>query len=328
MSKISKILIILLFSSNIYAQKKLNFFENVNFGKNFISELRNTQTKIEVGYLNKLDDNYYNKNFQKRPFVESHLAYDLNILSYSSKKYNFAISLPGGAVTLTDLFEEKTAPVINTDYWFGTQFKFISYPFKDNNFLKNISVNLFPIFHESTHIGDEFSLHGYKNIPDFKRINISYEAWKFDLTINDPDTLKGNVLSFKTGFQNLWTIKDGYYFADSLEVKGVKVPQSTKTAEYFFVLNYQRTKGLLANKKWVNIFSVEAKNSIRFSYDENTPDTRAWSYNFYFGWIYKKSNKPFRNVGFFIRHYSGTNPHGQFRNSGGFKYTAFSISLI
>jgi len=328
MPKISKILIILLFSSNIYAQKKINFFENVNFAKNFISETRSPQTKIEIGYLNDFDKNYYNDNVQNRPFIESHLGYDLNILSFPYKKIKFAISLPGGTVTLTDLFEEKTAPVINTDYWFGTQMKFISYPFKNNKYFKNISVNFIPIFHESTHLGDEFSLHGYSKISDFKRVNISYEAWKISVTLNDPDTLKGNVLSLKAGLQNLWTIKDGYYFTDSLEVKGANIPKSSKIAEFFFVLNYQRTKGLLANKKWANIFSVEAKNSIRFSYDENIPDTRAWNFNIYFGWIYKKSNKPFQNIGFFIRHYQGTNPHGQFRNNGGFKFTAFSISLI
>jgi len=328
MSKISKILIILLFSTNIYAQNIINYFENVSYAKNYISELRSPQTKIEIGYLNKLDNNYYNKEIKNRPFIESHLGYDLNILSFSNKKYNFALSLPGGAVTLTDLFEEKTAPVINTDYWFGTQIKFITYPFKKNKYLKNISANFIPIFHESTHLGDEFMLHGYNEIPDFKRINVSYQAWHFALTLNDPDTLKGNILSFKAGLQNLWTVKDGYYFTDSLEVKGANIPKSTKTFEFNFIINYQRKNGVLANKKWVNIFSAEAKNNIQFNYNENISDSRAWNFNIYFGWIYKKSNKPFRNIGFFIRHYQGTNPHGQFRNNGNFKFTAFSISLI
>lgn len=328
MSKILKIIIILLFSSNIYAQKSFKFFENVSYSKNFISELRSPQTKLEVGFLNNIDKNYYNNNVKNRPFVESHFGYDFNILSFQHKNHKVAISLPGGSTTLTDLFEEKTAPVINTDYWFGSQIKFIIYPFKKNSFFKNISANLIPMFHESTHLGDEFVLHGYSQVSDFKRINVSYEAWSFAFTINDPDTLRGNILSIKIGIQNLWTIKDGYYFTDSLEVKGANVPKSTKTAEYFFVLNYQRTKGFLANKKWVNIISAQAKNSIKFSYMQNVPDTRAWKLNFYFGWIYKKSNKPFRNIGFFIRHYRGTNPHGQFRNNGNFKFTAFSFSLM
>jgi len=69
------------------------------------------------------------------------------------------------------------------------------------------------------------------------------------------------------------------------------------------------------NKRWVNVFSVEAKNSIRFNYYVNIPVTRAWNFNNYFGWIYKKSNKLFKNIGFFIRHYKRTKHHGKFRNN-------------
>ena len=123
------------------------------------------------------------------------------------------------------MFEEKTAPVINTDYWFGTEIKIIK-RLPENRYIKNIGFNMLPLFHESTHLGDEFSLHGYYEIPDFKRVNISYEAWKFSVILNDPDTLSGNVLSVKAGIQNHWTIKDGYYFTDSLEVKGAEVPKS------------------------------------------------------------------------------------------------------
>jgi len=321
-------LIILLLPFSVFSQKKISFFENVKYSKNFISETRSPITKLEVGYLNKVNSNYYNNEDVKRPFIESHLGYDLNIFSVNKQIYKFAFSLPAGTITLTDMFEEKTAPVINTDYWFGTQFKFIAYPFNNNNFAKNISLNLIPIFHESTHLGDEFVLHGYNNIPDFKRINISYEAWKISITLNDPDTLKGNLFSVKASIQNLWTIKDGYYFTDSLEVKGAIIPRSNKTWEYYFVLNYQRSKGFLCSNKWQNIFSAEINNRPQFSYSEIIPEKRTWSYNIYFGWKYKITNKPFGNIGFFIKHYQGINPHGQFRNTDNFRLTAFSIALL
>jgi len=328
MSKIFKILIILLFSENIYAQEGFIFFENVSYAQNFISEIRSPNTKIEIGYINNIDKNYYNNDELNLPFIETHLGYDLNIFSFSNNKSKFAFSLPAGTTTLTDMFEEKTAPVINTDYWFGTQIKFITYPFRQNKYLKNISANLQPLFHESTHLGDEFSLHGFEEVPNFKRINISYEAWDLSVTLNDPDTLKENMLSFKAGIQNLWTIKDGYYFTDSLEVKGANIPKSTKISEFYFVVNYQRTKGFLASKKWLNVFSAEARNRVQFSYDENIAEARAWGVNMYFGWVYKKSNKSFHNVGFFIRHYQGINPHGQFRNNNNFKFTGLSVSFL
>ncbi len=318
----------MLFPANIYAQKQFTFFESVNYGKNFISEIRSSQIKIELGYLNKIDENYYFNDEISSPFTENYLGYDINILSFLNKNYKLTYSWQAGTTILTDMFNEKSAPVINVDYWFGSKIKFISYPFNTNKYFKNISVNLTPWFHESTHIGDEFAIHGYNTIPNFKRINISYEAWDLALTINDPDTLKDNVFSFKAGIQNLWTIKDGYYFADSLEVKGAAVPKSKKTAEYYFVVNYQRTTGFLASEKWNNIFSFEARNRVKFSYDENIPETRAWGFNLYFGWVFKTSNKTYRNIGFFLRHYQGINPHGQFRNTGDFRFTGFSISLI
>ncbi len=171
-------------------------------------------------------------------------------------------------------------------------------------------------------------MHGFEKISNFKRINISYEAWDLSVTLNDPDTLKGNIFSVKAGIQNLWTIKDGYYFTDSLEVKGANIPKSTKTAEFYSVFNYQRTKGFLASEKWINIFSIEARNRVKFSYQENAESTRAWGINSYFGWLYKKSNNPFQNIGFFIRHYQGINPHGQFRNNDDFKFTGLSVSLM
>ena len=225
--------------------------------------------------------------------------------------------------------ELKTAPVINTDYWFGTCIKFITYPFSDKvSFLKNFSLKILPYFHESTHLGDEFSIRGYEQIEDFKRINISYEAWKLSVTVNDPDTLTGNICSLKAGIQNLWLVKSGYYFTDSIETKGVIVPKSNKPFEYYFSLNYQRSKGFMCTKKWNNIISGELSNRPMFSYDPNIPESRIWSYNIYFGWGYKTSDKPFRNFGIFIKHYTGINPHGQFRNSHNFKFTALSITLL
>ena len=328
MIKKTIILFILLLPITIFAQKNITFLDNVSYGKFFISEVRSPLTKLEIGYLNKINSNYYNNEDVNRPFIESHFGYDFNVFSLEKQNYKLAFSFPGGAITLTDMFEELTAPVINTDYWFGTQIKFISYPFKANKFAKNISVNFQPIFHESTHIGDEFSIHGYNNIPDFHRINISYEAWNLSVTLNDPDTLKGNIISVKAGIQNLWTVNDGYYVTDSLEVKGETIPKSSRTAEYYFLVNYQRTEGFMCSERWENIISLEASNRVKFSYTEDIEETRAWNYNLYFGWMYKVSNKPFRNIGFFIRHYQGINPHGQFRDTENFKFTALSISLL
>ncbi len=326
MSKIFKIILLVFFSGQINAQK-VNWFHHVSFGKSFVSDSRSTIIKLEIGKLNKLTPYYYNTNVSERLFIEPHFAYEIPIFSYSKKNFRFYFDFPGGSVTLVDMFEEKTAPVINTDYWFGTEIKMIKY-LSQTNFIKNIAADILPLFHESTHLGDEFSLHGYYKIPDFKRVNISYEAWKISMILNDPDTLSGNIVSFKTGIQNLWTTKNGYYFTDSLEVKGAEIPKSTKTFEWYFSVNYRRSKGFFCSEKWNNIISGEISNRPKFSYDSALPETRTWSYNLYLGWEYKISDLHFRNVGFFLRYYSGLNSHGQFRNESGYNFTGFSVVLI
>ncbi len=325
-SKLIKIFIILLITGTINAQKTV-VFTSTSFGNPFISDTRSPVSKLEIGYLNKIGKDYYLKNVSKRPFIETHFGYEIPAVLISKNDYSLYLGFPGGAITLVDMFEETTAPVINTDYWFGTKIKFIR-RFENKKYLKNIVVNALPLFHESTHLGDEFALHGYSEIADFKRVNVSYEAWKFSVILNDPDTLRGNILSFKAGIQNLWTLKDGYYFTDSLEVKGADIPESNKTFEWYFSINYQRNKGFLCSEKFVNIFSAEINNRPKFSYEYGIPETRTWSYNLYFGWEYKISDMPFRNVGFFLRHYAGLNPYGQFRNENGFRFTGFSFVLL
>ncbi len=326
MSKLFKIFLILLISNQINAQKPV-FFQTVKFGNPFISDIRSSITKLETGYLNKIGKDYYIKNISTRPFIEAHFGYEMPVVSLSKNDYEIFFGLLGGSVTLVDMFEESTAPVINTDYWFGTEIKMIK-RFSENKYVKNIGLDVLPFFHESTHLGDEFVLHGYAEISDFKRINISYEAWKISLILNDPDTLSGNILSLKAGIQNLWTLKDGYYFTDSLEVKGANVPLSKKTFEWYFSANYQRSSGFLCSGKWINIFSAELNNRPQFSYNAAINETRTWSCNLYFGWEYKISDKAFRNVGFFLRHYGGLNPHGQFRNTSGYRFTGFSVVLM
>jgi len=328
MKKIGILLIIIVSNLvDVKAQIHFNFFKPVNFASSFIAETRSDIIKLETGYINKPDKNYYNSGINERPIIESRFGYNFPIFTYRKQNYQIYFGLPGGAVTLTDMFEEKTAPVINTDYWFGTELRFIFYPIVTGKFLKNFAVKLQPVFHESTHLGDEFAIHGYEEIADFQRINISYEAWNLALILNDTDTLKGNVLSFKAGIQNLWNKKEGFYFTDSIEVKGSLIKSSEKSFEYFFTINYERTKGFLASENWKNVLSAEINNRIKLSYDTNIDEARIWSVNSYFGWEYNRFSGHFKNFGFYFRYYQGLNPHGQFRNTSGFNFKGISIVL-
>jgi Protein of unknown function (DUF1207) len=300
------------------------FFKDSYILKPFLSEIRSTANKLEIAGLNKLDENYYVSDYASRPFMEVHLGTELPLYYLLNNQKNFKFSISGyiANILLIDMFEMNTAPVINTDYFFGLKAAAVKYI--DHPYIRNIGLKVVPIFHESTHVGDEFSLHGYQNLPDFRRVNVSYEAWEIAAVINDPDTIKSNLFSAKVGFHGLWNTNKGYYTTDSLETKGVMAPPSEKNYEYYLQLNLQRTHGFLCSDKWMNILSVEANNRLKFSYDEGVKETRSWNINLYLGWKYI-SQKSGHNVGFFFRYYAGIMPYGQFRNTGGFRYAGLSI---
>ncbi len=323
--KLSAFIILILNTISINAQHQFEFAKQSQTLKPFLSEIRSPILKTEVGFLNKLDGNYFVKDFNQRPFVESNIGFQIPLVSYKNKSSNFKLVTNAvvGNNVLVDLFGPPTAAIINTDYFYGFRTGAIKYT--NHNVIKNYGLLVIPIMHESTHLGDEFSIRGYQLIDNFKRINISYETWEVVAVINDPDTLKSNLLSFKTGLQGLWLPSEGYYFADSLEVKGAHIPDSENNFEYFAQVNLQRTKGFLCSEKWMQIFSMEIRNRTRFSYDANIPEARTWNYNLYFGWTYQ-SNKNGKNAGVFLRYYNGIIPHGQLRNTNGFQF--FGISII
>jgi len=313
------------FVFNAFSQNtEFAFAQSSNTLKPFLSEIRTPIVKIEHGFLNKLDGNYFVADYNHKPFVETNLGVNIPILNYSDRSNGLKIISSGyvGMNVLVDLYGPPTAAVINTDYFMGFRTGLLKYT--GHEFIRNVGVSLIPLFHESSHLGDEYSLHGYHHIADFKRINLSHESWELAFVLNDPDTIQANLLSLKAGIQGLWNVADGYYFADSLEVKGAEVPDSENNLEFFFNLNWQRTSGFLCSNKWKNILAVEARNRTRFSYDVNVLEQRTWNFNVYFGWLYSNTKRG-RKPGLFFRYYNGIIPHGQLRNTDGFHFIGLSI---
>ena len=300
------------------------FFRDSHILKPFLSEIRSTAIKAELAWINKLDQNYYVTDFTSRPFIEVHLGTELPVYYLVNRQKGFKFSTSGciGNILLIDMFESNTAPVINTDYFFGLKAAAIKYI--DHPFIRNVGLKLVPVFHESTHLGDEFSIHGYNDIPGFRRVNVSYEAWEIAAVLNDPDTIQSNLFSAKMGLHGLWNPAKGYYTTDSLETKNQMAPPSEKNYEYYIQLNLQRTKGFLCSDRWMNVLSVELNNRLQFSYDEAIPEQRTWNINLYLGWKYLTGESG-QHLGFFFRYYSGIIPNGQFRNTGGYRYAGLSI---
>lgn len=302
------------------SEKYFSLFSGRSFYKPFVSEISSTLSNVSVGAVR---NRFPNGKENKTAFTEVHLGADIPILYGEGKSINWAVSIPVSMHMLWATFEETTAPIVNNDYRFGISFTGITY--LKNSFIKNISFKVTPIAHESTHIGDEITIYGFQNIDDFFRVNVSYEYYELGITINDPDTLTGNLLSVRFGLMGLINPTKGYYSFFENEIGDKTVYPSKRWTEYYINLNYNKTTGFLASKTWHPAISVELRNRVRYEYENEGKADREWCINAFIGYNYvPKRAKGIKSVGHFFRYYNGLNPHGQFRNMY-YRFMGYSI---
>lgn len=323
-------------------------FESAYFGKPFVSEIHSTISKIEVGYSKSYSEFNLLEESQKfeRPVVEMHLGMDAPLFAYqwgtagNSYKWGVAMSLPLSVHVLEDMWDPVTAPVINTDYRFGSPRIRAIRNFDGNRFFKNVSVSWLPIFHECTHLGDEITIYRKDENFPITRINVSYEYTELQLTLNDPDKSRETRHSFRIG--GMYRISNrglGWYSVrpDAEATQTVDLLPSNYRLEYYGQYQFQRSSGFLASKRIMNILSFEARNRLRYGIPmfrkvndvwETTEvkERLQWNFNLYFGWkFYPKSNLD-HSLSFLLHAYKGINPYGQLRNYPGYPFFGFSIA--
>lgn len=307
------------------------YFTPEDFGKPFVSDIRSSVIKFEEGFVNDFGEYYYYDNYQKRPFSEGHVGADIPFVSYKRKfdklNYKATFVLTGAFNLIIDSLEPINRMVINTDYWLGSEIRSVFYhPSLEKLKLKNVGLDFIPIYHESTHIGDEFIFEALDRSSDFYRVNVSYESWVFAVTLNDPDTLKGNVFSTRIGIQGVWFPGDGFYQYRHSETQDQDLLLGERTMKYWVQFNWRRTHGLGASNTFHQVNSVELRNRIKYGYFAEDPERRTWNVNAYFGWVYNSDS--YRKVGGFLRVYYGINPHGQFRNIDGYYFVGLSLVVM
>lgn len=338
--------------SNAFGQDSLSafsgFFESAAFGRPFLSEMHSTLPKIEVGYsksyseFNLLEES---KKFN-RPLVELHLGIDAPLYAYrwgklgNGYRWGIAVSLPVSVHVLEDMWDPVTAPVINTDYRFGSpRVRAIRY-IEGFRFLKNISLSWLPAFHECTHLGDEITIYRKEENFPITRINVSYEYTEFQLTVNDPDTSRETLHSLRLG--GLYRISNrglGWYSVrqDAELTEPVQLAESKYNYECYALYQLQRSTGFLASKRFVNVASIEARYRLRYGIpmfrklDDKWETTEVnermtWNANFYFGWKFYPKTTVNHSLSVLFHAYRGINPFGQLRNYPGYPF--FGASLI
>lgn len=335
------------------------FFKSVTYSRPFISEIHSYSVKTDLGYSQVLNeynmsvDYLLDKNRTFKLFVETHIGVDIPLYAtefYDNKNtpdWLISSSIPMSMHVFEDMFDNVTAPVINTDYRFGSPaIKAIKYLNKEetNSYIDNISLTWLPIHHECTHLGDEITIFRKDNLFPITRINVSYEYTQLQITLNDPEAKRENVHSLKFG--GLLRISDrglGWYSIRAEEgytIESLELKESENRFEYWVQYNMQRTEGFLASSRVMNVFSIEVRNRVKYGIptfkwlpDTNTWETkfqdesRQWSVNAYLGYkFYPKSEEDSYGIGLYLHGYIGINPYGQLRNLNGYKYLGISLT--
>ena len=75
-------------------------------------------------------------------------------------------------------FKDDSNPIVDTDYRFGFMTKFQCFCLDT----MKLGVRFVPWAHESTHLGDEYTIFAQQN-PSFERINVSHEDWEYGVSL-------------------------------------------------------------------------------------------------------------------------------------------------
>jgi hypothetical protein len=225
-------------------------------------------------------------------------------------------------------FRDQSAPIVNTDYRFSVMLKVRRGLSRERAFAARVQLG-----HESTHLGDEFSIHAERSFPTtFERINVSWQY--LDL---------GGLYEWHAGKQE-WTVRSGitmrvipfrasYYDVspDSITLSRIgPVTESKNWYDPYGGLEFKREK-LLFHEAWAFYASSELRWRSVYDYHKLDPrqsEQRQASVNLIAGIAKSGSGRSIGRASPFIRFYHGVNPHGQFRNQKNFTEFGAGIRLV
>ncbi len=303
-----------LFFSLAYAysqtEEGFHFFTSRDFNKPFVSEISSPLNNISYGEVR--STKISGKGTKVFSANDLHLGIDVPLIYSNKNKFKWAISLPISSHMIWYPLEKETSPVLNNDYRFG--FSFTGHFTLNNPYIKNLSFEIKPFAHESTHLGDEFTIMGFQDDSSFYRVNITYEYYELSLTLNDPEMLDENTLSLRLGFMGLINPSNGYYTLFKNEIGNNTLYPSKHSGEFYADFNYKKVSGFLTSKQWKPNISLELRNRIKYDYRNSDNEERVWCASVYVGYDYRpKLINTVKSIGHYFRYYNGVSPHGQFR---------------
>lgn len=250
--------------------------------------------------------------------------------------------LPVDFHMIEDLGRDPSNPIIDTDYRFSGMLKAqYALPKRSRVCLRlgdtcRLGLRL-QAGHESTHLGDEFSLGARENhATTFERINVSYEYWEPGLSL-DIDDYQGGLLTLRGGAIRLIRPSKGWYSSDLAETNGRDVTPSHDSQEWYLGAQYVHEETWESGfatwifRKPVGWFaSLELRE--RNVYDYHRPsravsEDEQMSVNVMLG---VRPTRRFLEKGvpdLYLRWYQGVNPFGQFRNQRNYRLYGFGLHV-
>ena len=327
------------------AQEKNNVFwsgiaKPASFGKPFWADIHSPLIRVEVAYAtNSPDYDWSDSNAPNRLFVFANLGADIPIWSgnFANGKYGFSLTLPFMIDTWYDRFEPITSPIINASYRFGAFDAGFLYrlnnplsvfPLNPDSSLPgffhfniyNWALKLSVFKHESTHLGDELTIHReWQDLP-IKRIDVLTNYAELIFTLNDPDGQARLNHGFKFGVVFNYKFRDGWYTvldseAEAGLVKPARFPFQFHVQYQFQSAIFSRGFQIIASGE----YRLRERHKYPYSYSETNkrydePDL-VNCFNFFTGIRYdNQKSSYFSKIGIGARGYFGLNPYGQFRS--------------
>lgn len=218
------------------------------------------------------------------------------------RKWGVGLWIPVSFHMIED-HKDESAPIVDTDYRYGFMTKF-QYGLTEDSWL---GVRLTPWAHESTHLGDEYTLLAIER-PDFIRTNPSFEYLEYGISYEK--MLGQGMLTLRHGGITLHG-DDGYYTNHLLGSDEPELTPSEKNFEPSFGVEW---RGWQKGERDLFV-SLDARHKLayRFKREPGEEETKQWSFSLAVGRSVPEGTRGIPLKDYFGYFYWGVNPFGQLR---------------
>ena len=282
------------------------------------------------------------------------LGHEFPIVGYQS---NASSSAPGGVPANSwgvglwfplsfhmteDLGTEPSNPILDTDYRFSGMVKFqYGLPLNWGGTTNSHLGFRFQFGHESTHVGDEFTINATSHFGDqFQRVNVSYEYYDLGFSFEPNFGKHGNHrLKFRAGNIALFNPANGWYNSQLEHPDGVIIARSHRNiepyAQFEYVSEWDPNTGIMSSNGFTRFFatrfnpilSMDIRDRTIYNYaklSQSQSEDTELSTNTFLG-LQQKTIQGVIKPTYYLRYYRGVNPMGQFRNQPNYTLYGFGV---